>query len=115
MMLYGTQTQRVKQRAPFSGTTRWLFRTFPVTLMLTTAVVIVGILTGTVFRADHQSILDSVGFDLEALRAGRFWTMPAATLIQAQPGIKWHMALLVLAVGPLEYLAGSQDSRAIKS
>jgi hypothetical protein len=89
------------------GATLWLLRTFPVTLGLTTVIVIIGILTGTVYRADHRSILDSVGFDLEALKSGRLWTMPAATLIQAQPGIKWHLALFVLVLGPLEYLAGS--------
>lgn len=100
-------TQEAKRRTPFVGGALGVARAFPVTLALTTVIVIIGVLTGTVFRADHQSILDAVGFDLEALKSGRLWTVPAATLIQAQPGIKWHMVLLVLALGPLEYMAGS--------
>jgi hypothetical protein len=101
------RTQEARRRPPLANGALGVLRAFPVTLALTTVVVIIGILTGTVFRADHQSILDAVGFDLEALKSGRLWTMPAATLVQAQPGIKWHMVLLVLALGPLEYMAGS--------
>ena len=101
------QTSGAKRRPPFVGVSLWVLHRFPVTLTLTTAIIVIGILTATVFRADHQSILDAVGFDLESLKSGRLWTMPAATLIQAQPGIKWHLALLVLVLGPLEYLAGS--------
>jgi hypothetical protein len=105
MMPPTAQSQEAKQRVRFTALTP--LRRFPVTITLTAAVVVIGILTGTVFRNDHQSILNAVGFDLETLESGRFWTMPAATLVQAQPGIKWHMALLVLVLGPLEYLAGS--------
>jgi hypothetical protein len=82
--------------------------TFRATLALTAAVTVIGVLTGTVFRADHEWILNHVGFDLDALKAGRVWTMPAAMLIQASAGVKWHQPLvLLLFVGLLEYQAGS--------
>ena len=97
----------MRRRTRFIDATLWLLHAFPVTLTVTTAIILIGISTGTIFRANHQSILDTVGFDLDALKSGRFWTMPAATLIQADPGIKWYAALLVLILGPLEYLAGS--------
>lgn len=91
----------------------WILRSFPGTLVLTAVVVAIGVLTGTVFRAEHRWILDHLGLDLDSLRAGRLWTMPVATLIQAYPGIKWHGALLLLlVVGSLEYLAGTRRAMA---
>ena len=86
MTVPAVRTQEAKRRTPFVGVAQGLACAFPVTLALATVIVIIGILTGTVFRADHQSILGAVGFDLEALKSGRLWTMPAATLIQAEPG-----------------------------
>lgn len=92
---------------------RWLARTFPVTIFLTTALVVVGVLTATVFRGDHAATLDHIGFDLDALQHGRFWTIPAATFVQTEVGIKWHQALLALVfLGILEYQAGGPRTAA---
>jgi phosphatidylglycerol lysyltransferase len=77
-------------------------------MALTASVVIIGVFTATVFRSDHQRLLDTLGYDLGALQSGRVWTLPAATLIQAQAGIRWHQALLVLLfLGLLEFEVGS--------
>ncbi len=94
------------------GRARAVLRSLPCrfrsSITITAAVVVIGILTGTVFRSNHHSIIGVVGLDLQALKAGRVWFIPVATLIPAQPGIKWHLALFVLvAVGLLEYVAGS--------
>jgi len=84
---------------------------FPVAVALTSVVIIIEVLSATVLHAHYQAIIDHVGFDLDALKRGQVWTMPAATLIQAEANFKWDQPLLVLfilaSVGLLEYLVGS--------
>ncbi len=94
------------RRRPLPGL-RSPARAFSVTIVVTAALVVVGALTATVFRGDHTAILDHVGLDLGALEHGRLWTIPAATFVQTEVGIKWHQALLALLfLGILEYQAG---------
>ncbi len=83
-------------------------RLFPFTTALFVVFVAVGILTGTVLRSDHASLQSYVGWDLDALKAARYWRQVPNTLIQTSPGIKWHQPiLLVVFVGFLEYRAGT--------
>jgi hypothetical protein len=88
-----------------------LLRIFPVTVALATAVTAIDVLNSTVLHAHYRAIVDHVGLDLEAVKAGRLWTMPAATLIQTDLGLRWQVPVLVLfvlgSVGLLEYLVGS--------
>lgn len=94
-------------RWPAAPSISGLIRTFAATLVVTAALVVIGVLTATVFRSDHATIMDHVGFDLDALQHGRFWIIPAATFVQTEVGIKWHQALLALLfLGILEYQAG---------
>lgn len=86
-----------------------LARTFPGTLALGVAFITVGALMATVLREQHPDIRRYVGWDLDTLKAGRYWRQLAGTLIQGQPGFKWHQPLvLLLLVGWLEYQAGGR-------
>lgn len=114
--VHAARERRGYRRAPGSLQTNRVFalgllRRFRVTLTLTTAVLIVGILTATIFRDDHQRLLDAVGMDLETLQSGRVWTMPSATLIQAEPGVTWHqLALMLVSLALLESQAGGMQA-----
>lgn len=84
-------------------------RTWPFTLSMTLAVTVIGVLSGTVWRSDHQAIKDVVGTDLEGLLHLRFYTLIAAPFYQSEPGIGWSMVLMMfLFVGALEYSAGGR-------
>ena len=77
--------------------------------ILCAAVIIgAGIVTGTVARPQHASIVAAIGVDIDVLRSGRLYVLPVDALVQAQPGINPAGALfLVLALGACEWLAGS--------
>ena len=81
------------------------------TVALAAVVTVIDVLNSTVLHPHYQTIVDHVGLDLDAVRAGRLWTMPAATLIQTDLGLRWQGPVLVLfvlgSVGLLECLVGS--------
>ena len=88
-------------------------RRFPGTLALTAAFLIIGTLMFTVLRADHPSIRAYVGWDVDTLKAMRYWRQLPGTLIQGAPGFKWHQPLVLLfMVGWLEYEAGGRRALA---
>jgi hypothetical protein len=84
-----------------------LVRTYPGTLLLTAAFLVLGTLTFTVLRDEHPAMRRYVGWDLDTLKAGRYWRQLPGTLLQGAPGFKWHQPVLILFfVGWLEYAAG---------
>ena len=84
-------------------------RTFPVTLSLVLTITVIGVITGAIGHAHFQTVLDTLGFDLAALKHGRFYVLPLGPLVQDRPGLPWKVVLLIFVVavfaGPLEYLA----------
>ena len=56
----------------------------------------------------HDRLMDDIGMNWSSLTHFRLWTIPAATFVQASPGVAWTMLLLVgLPMIALEFLAGS--------
>jgi hypothetical protein len=87
---------------------RALIHRFKVTLSVLAIITIVGIYTTHLTAPAFHDLIDHVGVDLDAFQAWHLWTVMPATLVQSSPGIQWHMMLLVtIALGSLEYLAGS--------
>lgn len=94
-------------KSAFSGALREVVLRFRFTLALLAVITTVGVLTGTVLRPEQSRILHTIGFDFDALRAGRWYVLPLAPLVQERAGLTWHLALQVaLYVGALEFLAG---------
>ncbi|TAK62949.1 MAG: hypothetical protein EPO22_07055 [Dehalococcoidia bacterium] len=84
-------------------------RTWPFTLAMTVAVTMIGVLSGTTWRAHHDAIKDAVGSDLEGLLHLRLYTLITAPFYQSDPGIGWSMVLMMFVfVGALEYSVGSR-------
>jgi len=83
--------------------------TFPATLFLVLAITAIALVTRAIGHAHFQNMLDALGFDLAALKHGRFYVLPLGPLIQDRPGLHWKVVLLIIVVacfvGPLEYLA----------
>jgi hypothetical protein len=87
---------------------RALIRRFKVTLSVLALITIVGIYTSHLSPSAYDDLINHVGVDLDAVRAGHAWTIALSAFVQASPGIQWHMMLLVTcALGALEFLAGS--------
>jgi membrane associated rhomboid family serine protease len=81
----------------------------PATLALTAIFILIGVLTATVLRGQFPAIRRYVGWDLDTLKAARYWRQLPGTLIQGQPGVKWQEPLFMLGfVGLLELQAGSR-------
>ena len=81
-----------------------LFRTYPGTIILTSAFLVVGVLMFTVLHDKHAEIRRYVGWYSDTLKAGRYWRQLPGTLLQGAPGFKWHQPVLIaFFVGWLEY------------
>jgi hypothetical protein len=90
---------------PASGA---LIRRFKVTLTVLATITLVGIYTAHVTPLAFDDLINQVGVDLDTFQDWRLWTLGPATFVQSSPGIQWSMMLLVtIALGALEYLAGS--------
>jgi hypothetical protein len=77
-------------------------------LLVLGIVLAVGIMTADNELITHDRLMDDIGMNLSALKHFRFWAIPAATFVQASPGVAWTMLLLVgLPMIALEFLAGS--------
>lgn len=74
------------------------------------ALLVVGLAMLPLTREQHADWVARLGFDLDALRTVRVWTMPFATLLQADPGLGAHFFFLLgastLTVAVVEVRAG---------
>lgn len=74
------------------------------------ALLVVGLAMLPLTPKEHAGWVARIGFDLDALRALRVWTMPLATLLQADPGLGAHFFFLLgastLTVAVVEVRAG---------
>lgn len=87
---------------------RWIVAKFPATLLITSIVLIIAYFTGGSTYASHRILVDDVGLDLGKVLSWQLWTLPASTVIQADPGIGPKLAVLIVAsLAAIEYLAGS--------
>ena len=78
------------------------------TIVSVTAIAVVGVLSGTVWRPQHEAIMRRVGVDLGTLVHLRLQHLVLSTFYQAKPGIDWWMVVaLALIVGSLEYIVGT--------
>ena len=87
---------------------RWIIATFPATIIILSLILIIAYLTSGSSTQSHRVLIDDVGLDLDKVINWQFWTLPASTVIQAEPGIGPKLAMLVVvALASLEYLVGS--------
>ncbi len=97
--------------APLRAVSRRVFlvvRTFPATIVIVTVIMIVASITSGNSFHDHRILVDDVGLDLRKVLDWQLWTLPASTVIQAQPGIGPKLAaLIVVSLAALEYIAGT--------
>ncbi len=70
---------------------------------------VVGLTVATVARTDFHQVPNTVGFDLEALKAGRLYLLFPGALVQDKPWFPWKILLLIAVfVPPLELIAGAR-------
>jgi hypothetical protein len=87
---------------------RHYLRLFPGAITLALLMLFISALTTFVFKANDQDIESALGLSVHALKTGRLWVIPIATLVQSEAVIKWLMPLFVFsAVGLLEYQVGT--------
>ncbi len=86
----------------------WIFKTFPATIIISIVIMVVASITAGNSFHDHRILVDDVGLDLRKVLDWQLWTLPASTVIQAQPGIGPKLAvLIVVSLAALEYIVGS--------
>jgi membrane associated rhomboid family serine protease len=77
--------------------------------VLTGIFILIGVLTATVLKGQFPAVRKYVGWDIDTLRAARYWRQLPGTLIQGQLGVKWQEPLFMLGfVGLLEFQVGSR-------
>jgi hypothetical protein len=76
--------------------------------MLAAVLLGVGLISARMTAAEHRLWVERLGFDLDAARAARLWTLPFATVFQADPGIGFRFATLLVESGTL---AGLVEAR----
>jgi phosphatidylglycerol lysyltransferase len=87
---------------------RRYLRLFPSAITLTLLMLFISALTTFVFKANDQDIEGALGLSVHALKTGRLWVIPIATLVQSEAVIKWLMPLFVfISIALLEYQVGT--------
>jgi len=83
----------------------------PATLATALAVLVVGIALARLNASDYQRVVQRVAVTPAALRELRLWTLIAATLVQADPGLRVRFfTMLAFVVGSLALLEGRVGS-----
>lgn len=106
-----SQSSRNAPRPGVMRCVRATARRLPLTIALLGAMLVAGWWGGTMFHpiADNPALLRRVGYGVDALREGHFWTLLTSILFTWKPWMLQTIALsVVLFVLPLELLAGSR-------
>lgn len=91
-----------------AGRVGTLLRRYPTSLLLTLLVLAAGLYTRRLSATEHTALLERLGTDVDGFDPDRILAMPLATFVQSEPGVRWHMLLLVaVPLGVLERRAGS--------
>jgi phosphatidylglycerol lysyltransferase len=81
---------------------------FPGAITLSLLMLFITCVTTFVFHASDIDIENALGLSVHALKTGRVWVIPIATLVQSEAVMKWLMPIFVFAaVGLLEYEVGT--------
>ncbi len=95
------------RRASAGQSLQRYLRLFPAAIVIAFATLAISSAT-TALVADDREVTRKFGLTLHALQAGHIWLVPASTLVQPEPPLKWIMPFLVLAsVALLEYEVGT--------
>lgn len=77
------------------------------TLLLALAIVLTSVVAGTLSDTRHTRLVETFGFDLDALQHLRFWAIPFSPFVQGDNGVGvefWGlMALTIVALGLLNW------------
>jgi phosphatidylglycerol lysyltransferase len=86
---------------------RRYLRLFPGAIGLALLMLLISALT-TAIRADDQDVESALGLSVHALKTGRLWVIPIATMVQSEQLVKWQLPIFVFAsVALLEYQIGT--------
>jgi phosphatidylglycerol lysyltransferase len=86
-----------------------LAKRIPFTLTFITAVLISGLITQTIAREAFPDIMQRFGWDLNALKEGRLYTLWVGLLFSSQVGHFYSLlGIGVVGVGALEFMRGSK-------
>ncbi|MGA2286396.1 MAG: hypothetical protein ABSG55_09025, partial [Dehalococcoidia bacterium] len=97
---------RMVRVPPRSSLSRYL-RLFPGAIVVA-AVTLAVSATTTALRLGGPEVSHKVGLSLDGLRAGHLWLIPASTLAQPGPAVRWVMPCFVfVVVALLEYQVGT--------
>jgi hypothetical protein len=71
-----------------------------------------GLLPAGMTPGEHRVWVERLGFDLDAARALRLWTLPFATVFQADPGVGFRFATLLVESAALTGLVEARRGAA---
>ena len=98
--------QRLQTRS-LRSTLRRYAHLFPGAIAFALLMLLISGIT-TALKAGDLDIENALGMSVHALKTGRLWVIPIATLVQSEPLIKWLMPIFVFAsVAVLEYEIGT--------
>src|SRR5262249_34901923 len=91
---------------------RAVFRTFPFTLSAFAVILLVGLISGTMWDAlRDRSLLHHVAYGLPALEHGRWWTPVTGSVYALQPsGYIAALLVFVILVGFAEWRLGTRTT-----
>jgi phosphatidylglycerol lysyltransferase len=98
--------QRLSTTGPRPRLRRYV-RLFPGAIAFALLMLLISAIT-TALKAGDLDIEHAIGLSVHALKTGRLWVIPIATLVQSEPLIKWLMPIFVFAsIAVLEYQIGT--------
>ncbi len=107
LLTSGDVAEAMRRRGAVRDTLRRYLRLFPGAIIFALLMLFISALT-TALKAGDLDIENALGLSVHALKTGRLWVIPIATLVQSEPLIKWLMPLFVFSsVALLEYQIGT--------
>jgi len=107
LLTSGDIAEAMRRRGAVRATLRRYLRLFPGAIILALLMLFISALT-TALKAGDLDIENALGLSVHALKTGRLWVIPIATLVQSEPLIKWLIPLFVFStIALLEYQIGT--------